>query len=116
MRAAKARALQRTGIEVFPTKLREGHIDLRAALRELGKREILSVLLEAGSVLNGAALATDSVDKIFLFYAPKIAGQATVPFATAERLMHKPLLDLNIRQFGPDFAVEGMLHDVYRDH
>jgi diaminohydroxyphosphoribosylaminopyrimidine deaminase/5-amino-6-(5-phosphoribosylamino)uracil reductase len=116
LRSAKARALQHDGVEVLSVKLSQGRINLRAVLKELGKRGILSVLLEAGSALNGAALAADTVDKVFLFYAPRIAGQAGVPFATAAVLKHRPLRDLKIQQFGPDFAVEGMLHDVYRDH
>jgi len=56
------------------------------------------------------------VDKVFLFYAPRFAGETRVPFATAKHLKHVPLRALNIHQFGPDFAVEGMLHDVYGDH
>jgi hypothetical protein len=32
------------------------------------------------------------------------------------KLKHAPLRDLTIRQFGPDFVVEGLLHDVYGNH
>jgi diaminohydroxyphosphoribosylaminopyrimidine deaminase/5-amino-6-(5-phosphoribosylamino)uracil reductase len=116
LRSARTRSLQKAGVEIVSMKERAGRIDLNAVLKELGKREILSVLLEAGSALNGAALAADIVDKVFLFYAPRFAGETRVPFATAKNLKHAPLRNLNIRQFGPDFAVEGMLHDVYRDH
>jgi diaminohydroxyphosphoribosylaminopyrimidine deaminase/5-amino-6-(5-phosphoribosylamino)uracil reductase len=115
-RSAKARNLQKAGVEIVSTKKRAGHVDLQAVLKELGKREILSVLLEAGSALNGAALAADLVDKVFLFYAPRFAGETRVPFATAKNLKHAPLHGLSIHQFGPDFAVEGMLHDVYGNH
>ena len=116
LRSAKARSLQKAGVEVVSMKKRAGHVDLQAVLKELGKREILSVLLEAGSALNGAALAADVVDKVFLFYAPRFAGETRIPFAAARNLKHAPLRALNIHQFGPDFAVEGMLHDVYGNH
>jgi diaminohydroxyphosphoribosylaminopyrimidine deaminase/5-amino-6-(5-phosphoribosylamino)uracil reductase len=116
LRSAKAQGLQKAGVEIVSIKKRAGHVDLHTVLRELGEREILSVLLEAGSALNGAALAADIVDKIFLFYAPRFAGETRVPFAMAKNLKHAPLRALNIHQFGPDFAVEGMLHDVYRNH
>ena len=116
LRSAKARALQKAGVEIVSMKKRAGLLDLNAVMKELGKREILSALLEAGSALNGAALAADIVDKVFLFYAPRFAGETRVPFATAKNLKHTPLRSLNIHQFGPDFAVEGMLHDVYGDH
>jgi diaminohydroxyphosphoribosylaminopyrimidine deaminase/5-amino-6-(5-phosphoribosylamino)uracil reductase len=116
LRSSKVRALQKAGVEIVSMKKRAGHIDLNAVMKELGKREILSVLLEAGSALNGAALAAGIVDKVFLFYAPRFAGETRVQFATAKNLKHTPLRSLNIHQFGPDFAVEGMLHDVYGNH
>jgi diaminohydroxyphosphoribosylaminopyrimidine deaminase/5-amino-6-(5-phosphoribosylamino)uracil reductase len=115
-KTAKARALANAGVEVVTANTRTGRIDLHAVLKELGKREILSVLLEAGSALNGAALAADLVDKIFLFYAPKIAGETRVPFATASKLAHPELREVKIQQFGPDFAVEGTLHNVYGNY
>jgi len=116
LQSARARSLQKAGVEIVSMKKRAGHVDLRAVMKALGKRDILSVLLEAGSALNGAALAADIVDKVFLFYAPRFAGETRVPFAAAKKLKHAPLRGLNIHQFGPDFAVEGMLHDVYGNH
>jgi diaminohydroxyphosphoribosylaminopyrimidine deaminase/5-amino-6-(5-phosphoribosylamino)uracil reductase len=116
LKSAKARALQNAGVEVVAAKMRDGRMDLKDVLKQLGKREILSVLLEAGSALNGAALTADIVDRVFLFYAPQFASGADVPFATGMKLKHAPLRDLTIRQFGPDFAVEGLLHDVYGNH
>jgi len=116
LKSAKARALQKSGVEVANARMHKGHVDLTDVLKQLGKRDILSVLLEAGSILNGAALAADIVDRMFLFYAPKISGATAVPFARASKLTHAALGDLTIRRFGPDFAVEGMLHDVYGNH
>jgi diaminohydroxyphosphoribosylaminopyrimidine deaminase / 5-amino-6-(5-phosphoribosylamino)uracil reductase len=116
LRSARARSLQKAGVEIVRMKKRAGRIDLNMVMKELGKRDILSVLLEAGSALNGAALAADIVDRVFLFYAPKFAGETYVPFATAKNLKHTQLRSLNIHQFGPDFALEGMLHDVYGNH
>jgi hypothetical protein len=39
-----------------------------------------------------------------------------VPFATASKLAHPELRDVKIQQFGPDFAVEGTLHNVYGNY
>jgi diaminohydroxyphosphoribosylaminopyrimidine deaminase/5-amino-6-(5-phosphoribosylamino)uracil reductase len=116
LKSAKALALQSEGVDILAAKMRNGRIDLKDVLKQLGKREILSVLLEAGSALNGAALEADIVDRVVLFYAPKFAGGTDVPFAQAVKLKHAPLRDLTIRQFGPDFVVEGLLHDVYGNH
>src|SRR5579859_451472 len=108
----KARALQKAGVEVVSVSSRSARINLKAVLGELGRREILSVLLEAGPTLNGAALAAGIVHKLFLFYAPKISGDARVPFAIAPKLNLPPLQRVRKHPFGPDIAIEGYLQDV----
>ena len=114
LRSAKARKLQNAGVELVQSKARNGRIDLPAVLTELGRREVLSVLLEAGPTLNGTALAAGVVHKLFLFYAPKIAGENRVPFALAPDLVDLPLQNAQFHQFGPDFALEAQLNNVYR--
>ncbi|MGC2526156.1 MAG: bifunctional diaminohydroxyphosphoribosylaminopyrimidine deaminase/5-amino-6-(5-phosphoribosylamino)uracil reductase RibD [Candidatus Acidiferrum sp.] len=110
----RLRALEKAGVEVLPADSRMGRINLETVLAELGRREILSVLLEAGPTLNGAALTAGIVHKLFLFYAPKISGETRVPFAIAPTLNLPPLQNIRTRAFGPDIAVEGYLQDVYR--
>ena len=113
----KARALTRAGVEVFRVPARQGHADLHAVIRELGRRQILSVLLEAGAELNGAALQAGIVDKMILFYAPKIMGTGGVPMARIpSRWFPKSpsLKNLRLTEYGSDFVVEGYFHDVYR--
>ncbi len=75
-------------------------------LKELGNREILSLLLESGPKLNGAALAAGAVDKLVLFYAPKLGGDTGVPFANFKLKALPHFRMTNIRQFGPDLAIE----------
>lgn len=116
--SSKARALQKAGIEVVQIPSRAGGLDLRRVLRELGHREILSLLVEAGAQLNGAVLSSGIVDKMILFYAPKVLGGGVPMAAFPSRPLAKfsPLTNLSFRQFGPDFMVEGYFHDVYRHH
>src|SRR5437660_1824882 len=111
--STKAHKLQDAGVELIRAKTKNRHMDLPSVLAELGRREILSVLLEAGPALNGAALAASIVHKLFLFYAPKIAGENRVPFAIASKLNVPPLRDVRTQLFGPDIAVEAYLQDVY---
>jgi len=109
----KAKKLQRAGIEVVRASTWRGKIDIAAVLTELGRREILSVLLESGPTMNGNALSGKLVDKLVLFFAPKISGDVKAPFAllsAAPPHMEKT----QIRQFGPDFCIEGYLRDPYR--
>lgn len=109
LKSPKARKLQNAGVELVSLKARGGKIDLDAALKELGKREILSVLLEAGSRLNGNALAAGAVRKLVLFYAPKLAGHSSVPFALSPNGSFPPVHIRSLQQFGPDIAVEAYL-------
>ena len=111
--------LERRGIRICAgTADAAGHPDLRHVLQELGRRQITSVLLEAGSQLNAAALEAGVVDKVFLYYAPKILGGTdALPLAGGRgiRAMRDALPVRHIRhhQFGADFAVEGYLRDIY---
>ena len=115
LKSPKARKLENSGVEIVHTKTKSGRINLQAVLAELGRREILSVLLEAGPTLNGAALAAGIVHKLFLFYAPKIAGGNRVPFAVAPRLALPPPRNIRTQEFGSDIAIEAYLLDVFRD-
>ena len=115
-REVRGRKFERAGVEVVNVRMRSERIYLDDVLEELGRRDILSVLLEAGPTLNGAALTAGIVQKLSLFYAPKIAGDNRTPFALAPKLNLPPLLNLRTQAFGPDFSVEGYLHDVYRNH
>jgi len=118
-RSRRARALAKSGVEVVQARSKKGRPDLDAVLRELGRREILSVLLEAGAAVNGAALEAGLVDKVVLFYAPKVFGWDTLPLAWSSRgraFRLPPLRETTLGRFGPDFSVEGYLSDVYRDH
>ncbi len=115
----RARALERAGVKVVRVPARRGRVDLQAVIRELGKREILNLVIEAGAELNGAALEAGIVDKMILFYAPKIMGSGGVPMARVAPgwFAKAPVLtNLKLRRYGPDFAVEGYFHDVYGDH
>jgi diaminohydroxyphosphoribosylaminopyrimidine deaminase/5-amino-6-(5-phosphoribosylamino)uracil reductase len=114
--APRAKKLQEFGVELFYVRNSLAGIDPQVVVVELGRREILSALLEAGPKLNGAALAAEVVHKMVLFYAPKIAGRNTVPFVSAPERNFAPLRDLQIRQVGPDVAVEGYLKNVYRNY
>jgi diaminohydroxyphosphoribosylaminopyrimidine deaminase / 5-amino-6-(5-phosphoribosylamino)uracil reductase len=114
----KARALRRAGVDVVRLAGRGAQPDLAEAIAELGRREILSVMLEAGAILNSAALAAGIVDKMRVFLAPKVAGfTAKKPgmASTPARLQAmQELQNMTIEKFGPDFAIEGYLRDVYR--
>jgi diaminohydroxyphosphoribosylaminopyrimidine deaminase/5-amino-6-(5-phosphoribosylamino)uracil reductase len=115
----RALALERAGVAVVRVPAKRGHVDLHAVLRDLGKHQILNVLLEAGAELNGAALEAGIVDKMILFYAPKIMGTGGVPMASipSKRFPKSPALtNITVNRYGPDFCVQGYFHDVHGNH
>jgi len=89
LQSPKARKLQNVGVELVRLPARHGQLDLKAVLKELGRREILSVLLEAGPTLNGSALAAKAVDKLFLFTRRKSSGAQQSPSCAAAFLRRK---------------------------
>lgn len=98
----------------------DGRPDLEAICRKLAEREITSVMIEGGALVNWTALASDVADKIFFYYAPRIlAGSGSVPFAAGpgfRRMSEAAHLKwFRLHRFGEDFAVEGYLRDPYLD-
>lgn len=96
----------------------DGRPNLPAILRRLAELEILNVMIEGGATVNWAALAANIVDKVFLYYAPKIlAGTGSIPFAAGPgfRILSQAaqVKHVQLHRFGEDFAVEGYLRDPY---
>ena len=110
------------GTLVFPSgsPTLDGRPDLDRVMRNLGEREITSLIIEGGAMVNWAALAAGIVDKIFFYYAPKIlAGTGSIPFALGagyQRMSEAAWVQsLTLHRFGEDFAVEGYLRDPYEE-
>jgi diaminohydroxyphosphoribosylaminopyrimidine deaminase / 5-amino-6-(5-phosphoribosylamino)uracil reductase len=107
-------------VEKIPGVEPDGRPDLGAVLRRLGELEITSVMIEGGATVNWTALAGDLVDKVFLYYAPKIlAGTGSIPFAAGSGFRHMnqaaQVRNLRLHRFGEDFAVEGYVRDPYEE-
>jgi diaminohydroxyphosphoribosylaminopyrimidine deaminase / 5-amino-6-(5-phosphoribosylamino)uracil reductase len=107
-------------VEQLPAATPDGRPNMESIVRLLGELEITSVLIEGGAMINWAALHTGIVDKVFLYYAPKIlAGTGSVPFATASGFPRMKdaahVKSIRLHRFGEDFAVEGYVRDPYRD-
>jgi diaminohydroxyphosphoribosylaminopyrimidine deaminase / 5-amino-6-(5-phosphoribosylamino)uracil reductase len=117
LNSPKAKQLQKAGVEVVRIRRTKSGLDIRAVLRELARREILSVMIEAGTAVNSSALLARIVDKLVIFGAEKVAGPGGKPWVTkraAARLY--TLSALRMQRFGPDRCFTGYLRDVYRNH
>lgn len=116
--------LEQLGIRVEVSKVQafeaNGRPDFPALLRRLGELEITGLMIEGGATVNWAALAANVVDKIFLYYAPKIlAGTGSIPFAAGAGFRHMSqaahVKQVHLHRFGEDFAVEGYLRDPFNE-
>ena len=119
---SKKEQLEQFGIRVEQLSSGESgtHLDMAAILRRLGQLEIVSLMIEGGATVNSAALAANVVDKVFLYYAAKILGDAgAIPFAantgSAPPYRLTKVNHVRLHRFEDDFAVEGYLRDPYTD-
>ena len=108
-------ALERKGVEVVVLDGADGRTSLRAVVELLSGRQYLSLMIEAGSKVNWAALEAGIVDKIFFYYAPKIlGGTQSLPVAggIGRRRRSDALLfrDVKLHPISSDeFAVEAWM-------
>ena len=72
----RQQALENAGAEVLVIPNADGRVDLPAMLQVLGQRGVNEILVEAGSVLNGALLAENLVDELLIYQAPTLIGEA----------------------------------------
>jgi diaminohydroxyphosphoribosylaminopyrimidine deaminase/5-amino-6-(5-phosphoribosylamino)uracil reductase len=87
-----------------------GQIQLKALLRDLGAREITSVLIEGGGDILGQALDQRLIDKIQIYLAPIFTGGPTVAFAgtgAASTLAASRLGRVRYEKIGADVCVIG---------
>jgi len=70
----RRRALEERGVEVFLADGGQGRTNIRDVLTVLARRQYLSVMVEAGALVNWAFLDGQLADKVLFYYAPKILG------------------------------------------
>lgn len=104
--------LHQKGVQVLVLGLRDGLVDLKELMRELGKSEITPIIIEGGAELSGSAIKERVVDKILIFTAPKILGNGLNPIKNLGiKKANKAIKLKNIatRNIGKDLLVEGYL-------
>ena len=109
-------ALERKGVEVLSLPLERGRVSLPQLVKHLGDRHITSLLVEGGAEVHGGFFYDNLVDKVYLFFAPKIiGGNWAVPMVGGigvEKVVEALVLSkLRLRRFGDDIMIEGYLQD-----
>lgn len=87
-------------------------VDLQKLLQILGERGITSILVEGGSLINGAFFTEKLIDKYYLYFAPKIIGGDLAPGAfggAKSPLLDEitELVDLSWQSLGRDLLLTG---------
>jgi diaminohydroxyphosphoribosylaminopyrimidine deaminase/5-amino-6-(5-phosphoribosylamino)uracil reductase len=99
------------GAEIVELPAREGSVDIVELLKLLGKREIVTVLVEGGGKLLGSLFDNHLVDKVLAFISPiiiggreavSVGGNGIDNVAKALRLSR-----VDIKSFGDDILVSG---------
>lgn len=110
----KIKELQDAGVEVLTIRSAHGRVDLRDLMKKLGKRDIMSALIEGGAEINASALKAGLVDKVVMFLAPllmtgtdslcSIGGSSPAKLSQAIKLR-----DVSVKFVGKDLMVEGYI-------
>ncbi len=110
---ARQHRLEEAGIEIIPVAATGGRLSLGPVLEELGRRQVLSLLIEGGAEVNFEALRSNVIDKFVCFLAPTILGGAAVPMFGGtgfDRLdQAPPLVFSRTERIGPDLMIEAYL-------
>ena len=104
--------LQQKGVNVIITKTNKGLVDLEDLMKQLGKHEITSVMIEGGSELNSSAIKDGVVDKILIFTAPKLIGNGLGAIGNLGVNKIDKAIELKnpeVKKIGKDVLIEGYL-------
>jgi diaminohydroxyphosphoribosylaminopyrimidine deaminase/5-amino-6-(5-phosphoribosylamino)uracil reductase len=104
----RAANLERAGAQLEP--IRNG--DLAEAFRQLGNRQLTSLVLEGGVALQAAAWKAGLVDAVHLYVAPMTLGDEALSWLDADTVSIAALFDRRVMPLGPDVFMEGYVHGI----
>ncbi|MFA5903716.1 MAG: bifunctional diaminohydroxyphosphoribosylaminopyrimidine deaminase/5-amino-6-(5-phosphoribosylamino)uracil reductase RibD [Desulfobacula sp.] len=110
----KRAVLEKKGVRIIDVSLKDRRLDLNELMIKLGQMSVLSVLIEGGGTVAGAALRAGIVNKVLLFMAPRILGgsDGRPMFEGEGPKLIKDTLELKhmkVSRFGNDILVIGYL-------
>lgn len=112
--AGKKASLEKRGIRVIESAIKNGWIDLEILMDRLGAMGLTSVLVEGGSRVIGSVLSSGIGDKILFFYAPKIlGGDDGFPICKGKGPASMsgciPVKNVSVYRFQNDVMIEGYI-------
>jgi diaminohydroxyphosphoribosylaminopyrimidine deaminase/5-amino-6-(5-phosphoribosylamino)uracil reductase len=111
-------AIEARAVELLILPKHDDHVDLRLLLEELGRRGIVTLLVEGGGMILGNFFDRALVDKIHAIIAPLIVGAQEAHAAIAGKGAYRMtdalrLSDLTVERLGDDILVTA--YPVYED-
>jgi diaminohydroxyphosphoribosylaminopyrimidine deaminase / 5-amino-6-(5-phosphoribosylamino)uracil reductase len=106
--ASREAALTAKGATVTCLPDARGKVDLAAMMKDLARREINDLHVEAGSKLNGSLIREGLIDEFLVYLAPKLLGpgMGMASFGPLEQLSDAMDLQfLSVEKVGPDLRV-----------
>jgi diaminohydroxyphosphoribosylaminopyrimidine deaminase/5-amino-6-(5-phosphoribosylamino)uracil reductase len=106
--ADKEAALRAAGHEVIMLPNPNGKVDLPALMRELGRRDINELHVEAGAKLNASLVREGCVDELLVYLAPSLIGPGQGMFALpplAHLADKRELCFHAVDRVGPDLRI-----------
>lgn len=104
----KEAALAAVGHEVIMLPNASGKVDLPELMRELGRRQINELHVEAGGKLNGSLIRESCVDELLVYLAPTLLGDAQGMFALpalTDMAGKQSLKFHEVKQIGEDLRI-----------
>ncbi len=110
----KLARLEEKGVHIIKFDPEGGKVPLKPLLSKLGEMGMISILVEGGSEVNGSFLSKGLIDKILIFFSPKLIGDREAPGIFTGReiknLNEATLLyDISLRRTGEDLLLEGYI-------
>ena len=109
---AEIKKLEQKGVKVIVTKSNKGMVDLNELMKQLGKLEIITVMIEGGTQVNSSAIKEGIVDKVLIFAAPKIIGNGKGAIGNLGIKRISNAIDIKnpvMRRIDRDLLIEGYL-------
>lgn len=100
--------LRDAGAEIITLPNAHGKVDLPELMRELARRQVNELHVEAGLKLNGSLVRERCVDELLLYLAPTLLGDAQGMFALpalADLAGRVPLAFHEVRMLGDDLRI-----------
>ncbi|MFT4243814.1 MAG: bifunctional diaminohydroxyphosphoribosylaminopyrimidine deaminase/5-amino-6-(5-phosphoribosylamino)uracil reductase RibD [Acidovorax sp.] len=115
---AKETALKERGATVVHLPNAQGKVDLPAMLRDLGRRGVNELHVEAGHKLNGSLVREGLVDELLVYLAPRLLGPGLgiANFGPLGALADGLALDFqSVETLGPDLRIVARVqgHDSF---